>query len=463
MSRSPRLNQLAIVAMSGTLLLAGASEGSAEEGGEWKAGVARAVITPQEPMWMAGYGSRDRPAEGTLHELWAKALVLENGAGRRAVLVTTDLLGLPKNISDRVCARLKDELGLQRSDVMLTSSHTHCGPVLREALYDIYPLDDTEREKVERYSQHLEEVLVGIGVQAAEQMEPVQVGVGQGVTRFAVNRRNNREADILKLAELAGPVDHSVPVLSVRDDDGRLKAVAFGYACHNTVLSFYQWCGDYAGFAQLELEAAHPGATAMFFSGCGADQNPLPRRSVALAQQYGRELAAAVDRVLEEGTTAVGAPLETRFTTIELALSPPPSREEFARLAEENTGYVARWARRLGANLDRGEPLTSAYPFPIQVWQIGEKQTIVALGGEVVVDYAVRLKRELGDPLWVVGYANDVMAYIPSLRVLNEGGYEGETSMRVYGLPSKWAPEIEERIVAEVHRMVDAVRPAGGR
>ncbi len=76
------------------------------------------------------------------------------------------------------------------------------------------------------------------------------------------------------------------------------------------------------------------------------------------------------------------------------------------------------------------------------------------LGGEVVVDYALRLKHELTGDVWVTGYANDVMSYIPSRRVLREGGYEGATSMVYYGLPTTWGPTIEEAIVREVHRQV---------
>ena len=105
------------------------------------------------------------------------------------------------------------------------------------------------------------------------------MAAGQGTCGFAVNRRNNLEPDVPKLIEqgaLKGPVDHTVPVLAVYLPDGKLKAVLFGYACHNTVMDFYKWSGDYAGFAQLALEKSHPDATAMFFMGCGADQNALP-------------------------------------------------------------------------------------------------------------------------------------------------------------------------------------------
>ena len=421
----------------------------------WKAGVGRTVITPEQPLWMAGYASRNHPAVGTLHALWVKALALEDADGHRAVLVTTDLLGLPKGISDHVRARLEEAYHLQRDQVMLTSSHTHSGPVLQNALSDIYPLGEERKAKIDHYSRVLERRIVATVGEALGNLAPAQLFAGMGIARFAVNRRNNDAAEVTSVTDraLEGPTLNSVPVLKVERPGGQLLAVAFGYACHNTVLSGYKWSGDYAGFAQLALEKRHPGATALFFAGAGADQNPLPRRSVALAWQYGQELAVAVERVLKEPMRTLAPQLTTSYSEIDLALTEPPTREELRAIAEERSGFHRRWALRLLRKLDRDAPLRREYPYPIQAWQLGE-QTLVALGGEVVVDYAFRLKRLFGEDLFVIAYANDVMAYIPSARVLREGGYEAVTSQRVYGLPSTWAASIEGRIIQEVRRLI---------
>ncbi|WP_317170108.1 neutral/alkaline non-lysosomal ceramidase N-terminal domain-containing protein [Rhodocytophaga rosea] len=114
----------------------------------WKAGVARVVITPQQSMWMAGYANRDHSSEGTLHELWAKALVLEDAGGKRAVLVTADLLGIPKELSHHIRNQLESKYQLSRAQVILNSSHTHSGPVLQGALLDIYPWTHCSRRKL---------------------------------------------------------------------------------------------------------------------------------------------------------------------------------------------------------------------------------------------------------------------------------------------------------------------------
>jgi hypothetical protein len=251
--------------------------------------------------------------------------------------------------------------------------------------------------------------------------------------------------------KLVGPVDHDVPVLAVRDADGKLKAVLFGYACHATVLDGYEWSSDYPGFAQSALEEKHPGATALFFAGCGADQNPLPRRKVELAKEYGRQLADAVDEAITGKLAPIEPTLAAGWKEIPLELAHVPSREEVERDARDSDRYVAARARLYLQGLEAGTPIPATYSYPVQVWRLGRELVFVALGGEVVVDYALRLKAEYGsERTWVAGYSNDVMAYIPSRRVLAEGGYEGGGAMVYYALPSPWAPTVEEKIVEAV-------------
>jgi neutral ceramidase len=428
----------------------------------WKAGVAKVVITPEKLMWMSGYSSRDKPAEGKVHDLWAKALALEDAAGKRCVLVTLDLVGIPREVSVSVCDEIKKKLGLPRESVMLNVSHTHSGPVVGSNLRSMYFLNAEQAGRVEEYTKSLQAKIVAVVGEALAALKPARVEWGNGHATFAVNRRNNKEPDVPKLREqgqLKGPVDHNVPVLAVRDPDGRLKAVGFGYACHATVLPFYQWCGDYPGFAQLAVEKAHPEAVALFWAGCGGDQNPLPRRSVALAEDYGKRLAEAVEAVL----TAPMTPLDSRFAAtyaeVPLAFGDLPSREQIASDTLAKDKYIAERARLLLKRIEKEGSLSGTYPYPVQTWRFGEGLTWVALGGEVVVDYSLRLKRELGHgTTWVAGYSNDVMAYIPSLRVLKEGGYEGATAMIYYGQPTAWSPRVEETIIRAVQEQVETPR-----
>ena len=275
---------LAGSAIAGPAALATAPAAAAD----WKAGIAKAVITPEKAVWLAGYGSK-RPPDGKLHDLWMKALALEDAQGRRAVLVTSDFQGVPKAMSDRVFERLEKKFGLERQQVMFTFSHNHCGPRLGDDLVDYYPVEAEQVKLVDEYTALMVEKIVAMVGEALAKLAPARLRIGEGEATFAVNRRNNREADVPDLLAqgepLDGPVDHTVPVMTVTRPDGSLAAILFGYACHPTTLSFTTWCGDYPGFAQMELETETPGATAMFVNTCGGDQNPLPRRNVELCRE----------------------------------------------------------------------------------------------------------------------------------------------------------------------------------
>ncbi|MCC6419393.1 MAG: neutral/alkaline non-lysosomal ceramidase N-terminal domain-containing protein [Gemmataceae bacterium] len=451
-----------IVSLACVAVFAARSPAQEPAPGGWKAGAASVVITPKTSMWMSGYGSRDKPAEGKLHDLWAKALALQDAAGRRTVLVTLDLVGIDRDLSVAICRDLKAKYGLPRAAVVLSVSHTHTGPVVGTNLNAMYFLDAKQQQYVADYTKELHANVVRVVGEALGKLAPARLSWGTGRATFAVNRRNNKEADVSKIraaGKLKGPIDHDVPVLAVRGAKGQLRAVVFGYACHATVLGFYQWSGDYPGFAQLELEKVHPGAVALFWAGCGADQNPLPRRTVALAENYGKQLADAVNAVLKTKLAPVVGPLTAAYTEIDLPFADLPTREQLVKDSLGGNKFVVNRARLLLKELNEKRSLRGTYPYPVQAWQLGYGPTLVTLGGEVVVDYALRLKKELGaDRTWAMGYANDVMAYIPSLRVLKEGGYEGGGSMVYYGLPTVWSPRVEELIVAAVHTQVKQVR-----
>lgn len=419
---------------------------------EWKAGVARVVITPDKPLWMAGYANRDHPSEGKIVDLWAKALALQDSDGKLVVLVTADLVGIPKTLSDYIRDQVKKRFNLSRSQIAINTSHTHTGPVLTNALVDIYPVDSNQQHAIDQYTGQLGEKMVALVAKALHSMEPAQLYSGNGVTRFQVNRRNNVESTLSLQSDLNGPNDYAVPVIKVENSKGELIAVTFGYACHNTVLAGYKWSGDYAGFAQLELEKTHPGITALFLQGCGADQNPLPRRTVPLAQQYGKELAASVDRVLGEDMQLLPPHLTAAYSEVELSLNTPPTKEELLKKAAASTDYQKRWANHLISYIDSGQTLRTSYPYPVEAWNLGG-QPIIFLGGEVVVEYAIELKRIFGQGAFVLGYSNDVMSYIPTAKILLEGGYEGASSQMVYGLPNTWKPDIEMVILQEVLRV----------
>ncbi|HSQ56745.1 MAG TPA: neutral/alkaline non-lysosomal ceramidase N-terminal domain-containing protein, partial [Gemmata sp.] len=427
----------------------------------WKAGFAKSNITPEKFLWMSGYASRTSPADEKETDLWAKAMVLESPDQRKLVLVTLDLVGIDSDLSRRVCKLIQEKYKLPREAIVLSVSHTHCGPVVGSTLRPMYFLDDEQSKLVNEYTEKLPGLIVKAVDAAMANLEPVKLTASVGKATFAVNRRENKEADIPMLREkglLKGPVDHDVPVLAAHDAKGKLKGIVFGYACHATVMSYQKWSGDYPGFAMIDLEAAHPGTIAMFWAGCGADQNPLPRRAVTLAKGYGKQLADAVEAVLVKSMRQIEPEFAAVYREIDLPLAEIPSREEFVKDSMSQNKYVAARAKWLLKKIKAGETIQGTYSYPVQTWRLGKELTLVTLGGEVVVDYSLRLKKELGPNLWVMAYANDVMAYIPSLRVLKEGGYEGGGAMVYYGLPAVWGTKVEETIVVEVCKQVKKVR-----
>lgn len=422
----------------------------------WRTGVASVVITPEQDMGMAGYASRTKPSEGKAQDLFAKAIMIEDAAGARLVIVTLDLIGVPRDLRLPLESRVKEAHGLPRESLLLNASHTHCGPEFR-------PGRAGEKDGSaglsagEAYGRKLEEQLVKLIAEALADAAPARLTYSRARAGFAMNRRLPTEAGYKNSPYPDGPVDHDVPVLAVHGADGKLRAVLFGYACHATTLGFQQWCGDYPGYAQENLQADHPGATALFLNGCSGDQNPYPRRTLDLAKCHGRTLATAVSAALSvEKPREVSGPLRAALAEIDLAYSPPPSREEWEQRLTSKDQYAARHARRMLDRIEREGKLPASYPYPVQVVRFGDAISLVALGGEVVVDYSLRLKRELAGnaAVWVAGYSNDVMGYIPSRRVREEGGYEGGEAMRHSAThPGPWAPELEEKIVGKVREL----------
>ncbi|MDP3071905.1 MAG: neutral/alkaline non-lysosomal ceramidase N-terminal domain-containing protein [Opitutaceae bacterium] len=436
---------------------------SAAPAESWRAGAAREEITPPAGLWMTGYAVRTRPAEGTAQPLWVKALALADPAGNRGVLLTLDLCGISREISDRVAAEIGRRHGLPRSAVMTNVSHTHCSPAMPGIITGLRILPPDGEQKSAAYVRALEEKMIRAADAALAALAPATLAWAEDEAHFGYNRRENPATDVpgqRAAGKLKGPFDPRVPVLAVRTTDGALKALLVSYACHNTTLQFYQWHGDYAGSAQVELEKRHPGATVLFAAGCGADANPAPRGTVELADQHGRALADAADRALAKPMTPIAGRFASALEDITLNFARRPTEEQLRTAREKeqpNKEMHQAWAAAVTEKFRSHGDAALRHTYPIQAWKLGALSW-VALGGEVVVDYTFRLRHELGENLWVFGYSTDVMAYIPSERVLKEGRYEGDTSMVPYGQPSAWAPGLEEAIIGKTRELVTRTR-----
>jgi len=421
-------------------------------------------ITPDYPVRLVGYESRKIESEGIASRLKAKALAIggdNDEDGGPVVLVAVDNCAVGANVVDEVAARLLKKVSLKRERFTVCSTHTHCAPGLRSELNFIFgkPLPPDQKDHIDRYTRELTDAIEKVALEALAARAPASLAWGQGQLGFAANRR------VLKKGKWTGfgvnpngPVDPSVPVLRATDASGKVRAVLFGYACHCTTLGgeFNKICGDWAGFACEQIEAQSPGAMALAIIGCGADANPEPRRGLDDARQHGSAAAREVDRVIKTAMTPLPGRIRTRINRFALPLEPAPSRIAIVERTKLQ-GAGGYFARTLLERLDRGESLPTQVPYVVQTWCFGDDIAIVFLAGEVVVDYALRLKWEIdANRLWVAAYSNDVPCYIASRRVLSEGGYEADSSMIYYGHPARLAPQAEDVIIQAVHDLLPA-------
>lgn len=443
----------------GALLFSAASPAGGKLAGAerlYSVGVASVDVTPAYPIRMTGYLARSSESEGVAQRLWAKALVIAVDPAKPFVLLSVDNCAIPATVRNEVLGRLRGR-GVSSERLALAFSHTHTGPSVTGALENIFAeeLPAEQRATIARYTRELTDALTQVAQQALAARRPARLEWGIGQAGFAANRRTR-----------GGLVDHDLPVLAVRSPEGTLRAVLANYACHCTTLAaeMNQLHGDWAGYAQEFIEAEHPGATALMVIGCGAECNPDPRPGLAYAEQHGRAVATEVRRLLGAGLKPLTGEPVGRAKEIQLPFDRLPTREEWLVRAESKDRGTRYHARKNLARLDRGETLPTHLPYLVQTWTFGSELCLVFLPGEVVGDYSLRLKREFAaDRLWVNAYVNDAPAYIPSRRVWEIGGYEGAGAMVYYDQPTRFAPEVEELIIAAVHELIPpAYRAATG-
>ncbi|MEX0641119.1 MAG: neutral/alkaline non-lysosomal ceramidase N-terminal domain-containing protein, partial [Pirellulales bacterium] len=416
---------------------------------EAQVGIAVVDVTPDYPVRLNGFGGRRSESEGVTQRIFVKALAIGDDPKSAAVLVTMDNLGIPDWMTREVGRRLQAKTGLDPERLTITFTHTHTAPMLRGASSTIFsaPTPPAHQKNIDRYTEQMTNWLEEVVTKALASRQKSRLSWGIGRVAFAANRRM-----------VKGPVDHDLPVLVVKNLDGKVRAIYTSYACHCVTFGHNKISGDWAGYAAAALEEAFPGATALVSIGCGADSNPdsgVTQGDVAAATRQGNMIRDEVQRLLGGPLKPVKGTVDVRFQRIDLALQDLPPRDFWEHRVKDTSGHVSLHAKSQLAKLDRGEKLRTAVSYPVQTWCFGDDLAMVFLAGEVVVDYSMRLKRELAsDRVWVHGYSNDFSFYIPSERVLREGGYEGGEAFIYFDMPAKFAPGLEESIVDAVHEQV---------
>ncbi len=442
----------------------------------WWAGFAKTEITPTEPVRLSGYSTRDKPHVEVADPLFARAMVLtlddsnssqlqpKQTGERTVVLVSIDSIAIVGTMTRQIEEALSAEYGLTRSQFVICSTHSHAAPHAASGLNNLYrtPLSAEEQAAVDRYADR---VRLGIlsAIQAAMQVRQVaRLEVASATADFAVNRRvlkNGLWSGFGKQAD--GPVDRRVQIIRAVTDEGKLLGAAFMYACHCTTLGpdFNKVSADWAGLSASDLEKRHEQAIFVPVIGCGADANPEPRTGYDDALKHAAEMVASIESALQAKWTRLEQFPTAHFGYAGLAPE-RPNRADLEAAARDKDVTRRRWAENMLSTLKKMGRLPETYPAPIHTWSFGKDLLWVFLGGEVVVDYQLRLEKNLpGERVWVAAYTDDVFAYVASERMRAEGGYEVDSSMLYYNQPGRWQSGTEDLIERRVQEILADDRP----
>ena len=417
-------------------------------------GVAKVDVTPKGPVVLAGYGGRKTEHEGIDTKLWARAMVI--GDKSPVAVVVLDNCGVPANVTRRLAQRLTKH-GILPGQLVVAATHTHNAPSLVGYAKVVWAgrTNATQEKHMAEYTTFAIGQMEAAVRAALKNRQPMQLEWTRGRVAFGGNRRvltNGKWAGFG--FQRSGPVDHSLPVLTARDAAGKVRAIWANYACHcTTVGSRNRVGGDWAGFANASMEQDFPGAVSLMTIGCGADVGPQPSGSLQIAKKHGRTIATEVKRLLADKTTPLDGPPTVVGKQIHLPLAKPQPRAHWeAQL--RGSGWHHQLARAMLAKLDADGSIPTQVDYPLSIWKFGDDLAMVFLAGEVVVDYSVRLNRELDwTRLWISAWANDMPGYIPSRRVLAEGGYEADFSQVYYEQPGRYDPKVEDTVVNAVKEL----------
>ncbi|MBL7873657.1 MAG: neutral/alkaline non-lysosomal ceramidase N-terminal domain-containing protein [Cyclobacteriaceae bacterium] len=423
-------------------------------------GTGRVDITPEYPVRLTGYGNRTKVYDSVEQKLWGKVLVLDKKGKQPMVWITLDLVGFPGFFADELFTRLKAKIGLKdRAQLVVSATHTHNGPETG-VLLNIFgaTLPPVQLADVKIYRDNLLNKLEKLVVDAHKLKTPGKLSWAMGNVTFAMNRRvleNGKWKDFGETPD--GPVDNNMPVLRATDQQGKTIALLLNYACHGTTLvpehNFVH--GDWMGSAQQMLEEKYPGAIAMVALGCAGDANPTPRGEFKHVSQHAVMITKEIARLLTNNKFATLNSIPVgKMKKVDLTFLHVPDAKEFVEQSKLEAAQ-GLYARNSLSILARGGSISTTLSYPICIWSFGKQLAIVFLGGEVVVDYSLRIKREFSkDKIWVNAYSNDVSIYIASKRLFTEGGYEVDGSMPYYNHPSRLTEDTEERIMKTIHELM---------
>jgi neutral ceramidase len=413
-----------------------------------RAGTARVTITPPVGLHLQGY-NRGKPTEGIRDDLYARALVVERGENRFA-LVCADIIGLEPDSVARTRALVEHGTGIPGEAVCFATSHTHSGP----AVMGVGKIDPPDPD----YTRTLEKAMAGAVAVAARATRPVRVGYGEGRCGFNINRRLRTASGIVMRPNPDGVQDRRVQVIRLEDEEGTPAAVLFRYACHPTCLSSanLRFSGDYPGAAARVIEGVYgAGMLAYYLPGCFGNLRPnltTPEGGFRGAtdvevDRFGRMLGAEVVRVAEESVAGTDDRLAAGRVELALPYADVPPVEAVRQAIRE--AEMDSFTEEILARRERG-----AARVEVQALRLGPV-SLIALPGEVMIEIGAAVEQSLGGQTVVMGYTNANPGYLCTAQAMAEGGYEPTCYLTSYHHPAPFTPETEQLLRRAA---VDAVR-----
>lgn len=425
------------------------------------AGTALRVVNPTRPAVTIGHRVMKK-FDHVYADLRVQAMVVQDDDDQRIVWMAMDFCILRHEVVDHIKSGIEQAYGIPPEAVCINTSHTHSAPPLtvEEAVLP----DHVDLQ----YSQHVLAAAVGVVGDAIARLEPSRLRYSYDYCDVGINRRRLVKGNVSMVPNPDGIIDRRVQVIAVESiATGKLTGVAVKYACHPVTVVGLGIGSDYPGFMRKIVEQRYPGVVALFLQGCGADVRIRAVNEdlsgwvdgdVALAERFGAELAAAVDRSLAKEVSdavVVGGPVRAVYEEVRLPVD-AFSLEQYQRAADSDNPAYANWGRRCVELMEQNAADLDTCPYRIQAFYLGppdEGLTIVALDGEVFTEYGLNLEARLArGPFIALGYSNGVVTYIPTAQAMAEGGYE-PSAFRYFLVPGPFPPSIEPQILREASRI----------
>lgn len=434
------------------------------------------VMTPDRPVFMHGFGARTSKSEGVHDQLYVKAAMLE--ANKTLLLLTIDALGADRSFVLGVKEALKETFGLEHHEVLINFSHTHHSVFLtgldtehRRGAYSIAQegwtdndeeLDYTEDEALFRF---MRDTILRMTEYCRNHLVPGELSIGRGFSDFAVSRRKpDGKGGVSWSPYVDGSIDKELLVMKLTDAAGAVKGISYNYGCHTTSMGSDNMLlsNDFAGRTSRVLEETYPGAAVLFLQGCAGELKPrksaegtrFKSLTIAEMEEAGTDLAQDVIRIMEQ------APFQTVHCSFRTALADPllyteqtPAAfyEPIASNPDYNSFYRNAAIRTIQAIKDG--TIKDRIPHYISIWKLDDRHRIVSMEGEVSTEYSLLIKKLFADDTTLaLGYTNGVYCYIPTRKMIGEGGYESDCNF-FFDMRGPFVPEIEDIIVGQLVKL----------